>query len=140
MSCCKEHVKLEIDNLKHSALEFGFDFTWVSDIISKYGEDVLNLVLEAVRGGFSKDFVTEVLSKFGPLLLEFLVNLLNKNKMKLAMSGDIVVGEEVGVIDASILEVLIQKYLPVIVDKYKDQVVQMLVNWLADFLKNLTAK
>jgi hypothetical protein len=140
MSCCKEYVKLEVDNLKQSALEFGFDFTWITEIISQYGDDVLNLVLEAVRGGFSKDFVAEVLSKFGPLLLEFLVNLLNKNKMRLAMSGDVVVGEEVGVLDASILEVLIQKYLPVLLDKYKDQVVQMLVNWLSDFLKNLTTK
>lgn len=124
-------------DLKASAVEFGFDATWITDLVSKFGGDVLSLVVEAVRGGFSKELVIEVLEKFGPFVLELLVNLLNKQKMAAAFGAD-VSADKFGLIDISIIESLVQKYLPVLLEKYGNQIAQIIINWVVTYLKSLT--
>lgn len=138
MSCCKKEVNLvQVEDLKASALGFGFDANWIADIVEKYGHDVLSLVVEAMRSGFSLAFVVEVVNKFGPVLLEFLLTLLNKKKMHaLAAGEEFVVGDEVGVLDWALIETLIKKYLPIIVEKYGDAIVKFIVDWITNtFLK-----
>lgn len=138
MPCCKESnvVALHhVEDLKASAVGFGFDMSWLTDLISRFGGDVLSLVVEAVRGGFNKDLVVDVLDKFGPFVLEMLVNLLNAKKLHAGVAGDFVVGEEVGAFDGAILETLLKKWLPVILEKYGDQIVGLVVQYLLDYLK-----
>jgi hypothetical protein len=135
MPCCKEKHFVEVENvetLKASAMGFGFDFDWVSGLISKWGDNILSVVVEAVRGGFTKDVVVNIVEKVGPFALELLVNLMNKMKFHHAAAapGELVVGEEVRLFDASIIETLVQRYLPVLVEKYGDQIVKFVVDWL----------
>lgn len=140
MACCDKVAAMaqQLDESKEAALSFGFDTTWITDILAEYGQVALDLVIEAMRGGFSKDLVIEVLAKFGPAILEFLVTLLNKKKMAFASaenaSGN-VADQLAGFLDASIIEVLVQKYLPMIMEKYGEQIVQMLVEYILNSLK-----
>ncbi len=137
MPCCKEKEEVraaqiaQIEDIRLSAVGFGFDSTWISDLLAKYGSDAVALVVEAVRGGFSKDLVVDVLDKFGPLVLEFLINLLNKHKMAArGVAGELVVGEQVGAIDATIIQTMIEKYLPILVDKYGQQILDLIVSFV----------
>ncbi len=114
------------DELNLSAANFGFDPTWVADILSKYGEDALTLAIEAARNGFSISLVIEVLQKFGPALLQLLVDVFAHKQAALRMgvaegTGVILNGEVVqadSVFDASLLNVLVEKYLPMLLEKY----------------------
>lgn len=114
------------DEMNLSAANFGFDPTWVADILSKYGEDVLTLAIEAARNGFSVSLVIEVLQKFGPAILQLLVDVFAKKQAALrfgegagvVLTGDIVQGDNVLGVDASLLNVLVEKYLPIILEKY----------------------
>lgn len=136
MPCCKHAEKLSAENvvsLKESAVGFGFDVNWVADLVQQYGDDVLGVVVEAMRSGFSVAFVVEIVQKFGPVMLEFLLNLLNKQKL-LAASGEVVVADEVGILDASIIETLLQRYLPVILEKYGDQIIKFILDWVVNNL------
>jgi hypothetical protein len=109
----------EIEELKLSAVNFGLDPQWVADILAKWGAPVLALVVEALRIGFTQSFVLETLARLGPLVLELIVLIFNQKNMKFTtstgeiISGDVVIGEEAG-----ILVILIEKYLPVMVEKY----------------------
>lgn len=114
------------EELNLSAANFGFDPTWVADILSQYGEDALTLAIEAARNGFSISLVIEVLQKFGPALLQLLVDVFAKKQTSLRMgegtgvilAGDVVQGDNIFGVDSSLLNVLIDKYLPVILEKY----------------------
>jgi hypothetical protein len=111
------------EELKLSASNFGFDPSWIADILQKYGADVLALAIEAARNGFSVAFVVEVLQKFGPALLQFILDVFSHHQASLRMrnitgSGDVVTGDVIEGIDTSFLDVIIQKYLPIIIQKY----------------------
>jgi hypothetical protein len=111
------------EELKMSAANFGFDPSWIADILAKYGEDALTLAIEAARNGFSVAFIVEVLKKFGPTLLQFIVDVFTHHQASLRMrgmtgAGDVVTGDVIEGIDASFLDVIIQKYLPIILEKY----------------------
>jgi len=131
------------EELKLSASNFGFDATWVADVLSKYGDQVLALAIEAARNGFSVSFVVEVLTKFGPTFLGFLVSLIaKKNSMNFAATNDVLTGDIVG-IDSSVIEVLIEKYLPqiiekylpVIIEKYSGQIMQFVIQMILNAIK-----
>ncbi len=139
---------VKLDQLKVGAQNFGFDPSWIADVVSKFGPDALALVVELARQGFSVSLLTEVLDKFGPSLLQFFINYLNHLNVtpvtpKVGMTADVIPpGNLVEGIDANFIDmivtnylpVIIQKYLPMIVEKYGPQIVQFLVNWLT---KNL---
>jgi hypothetical protein len=119
MPCCKE-TALKADALKASAAEFGFDPGWIADILQKYGPDVLALAVEAVRNGLSVSLVIEIVQKFGPGLLQFIVNWLqSKSFKKLGASGSSVVvnGPVIPGVDTSLIDIIIQQYLPVIMQQ-----------------------
>ncbi len=114
------------DELNLSAANFGFDPTWVADILSTYGEDALTLAIEAARNGFSISLVIEVLQKFGPALLQLLVDVFAHKQAAMRVGegtgviipGNVVQGDNVLGVDASLLNVLVEKYLPLILEKY----------------------
>jgi len=114
------------DELNLSATNFGFDPTWVADILLKHGEAALKLAVEAARNGFSISLVIEILQKFGPALLQLLVDVFVKKQAAMRMGegtgvivpGDVVQGDGILGVDASLLNVIIEKYLPMILEKY----------------------
>ena len=95
----------QIDTLKASAANFGFDGGAIADILEKFGPDVLALVIEAARSGFSIPWIMEVINKFGPTVLQFLADLFHKNAamaaMPMAMDGEVHNGV---VIDGKLVE------------------------------------
>jgi hypothetical protein len=105
--------------LKASAVQVGFDPSWVADLLQTYGPDVLAIAVDAVRNGLSVSLVVEILQKFGPGLLQFVVNWLQGKNMK--MAGESVVvpsgGPLVPGIDTSVIDVIIQQYLPIIMQQ-----------------------
>lgn len=141
------------EELKLSASNFGFDVSWIADVLTKYGDTVLALCIEAARNGFSIAFVVEILNKFGPAFLEFLVSLLTQNqamRMRLAATSEVLTGDVVTTggdliqgLDAGVIQVLIEKYmpmiiekyLPVLIEKYGDQLMQFFVQMILNALK-----
>jgi hypothetical protein len=123
MVCCKE-TAWRADALKASATQFGFDPTWIADLLQKYGPDVLALAVEAVRNGLSINLVIEIIEKFGPGLLQFIVNWLqSQNSKKLGVvSGESVVvppsnGPIIPGIDTNVIDIIIEQYLPIIMQQ-----------------------
>lgn len=118
-------VQLEI--MKASATEFGFDPTWILQIIGEFGPDVVAIVVEAMRQGLSKDLVVEIITKLGPMILQIMIAVMNSKKMSFT-PGDPQ--------QANILAILIQQFLPTIVEVYlpelwqrnKEHIIQMLVD------------
>jgi len=139
------------EDLKLSASNFGFDGGWVADVLTKYGDAVLALCIEAARNGFSVAFVVEVLTKFGPAFLEFLVSLFAQHQaMRMAATGEVLTGDVVTNggdliqgLDAGVIQILIEKYmpmiiekyLPVLLEKYGDQLMQFFVQLILNALK-----
>ncbi len=137
------------EELKEHAINLGFDSDFVTDVLSKYGPEILALIIEAARNGFTVDFIKEIMSKLGPILLELMVEIINRQKMEgfaadpmgfnagVVIDGPIVEGVEGPFIDILVekyLPKIIQKYLPLILEKYGDKLIQMLIEL---FLKNL---
>lgn len=135
------------EELNLSAANFGFDPTWVADILSKYGADVLALAIEAARNGFSVSLVIEVLQKFGPALLQLLVDVFAQKQASLRMAavaegtgvilgGDVIQADNVLGVDSSLLNVLVAKYLPVILEKYSPNLWAAFGPTIVDFVEN----
>lgn len=138
MACCREKAAMQASqDLQQSAANFGFDPAWIADVVEKYGPEVLAVVVEAARGGFSIQLIQDVMQKLGPLVLELLVNLLNKQKMARSFTGDEQMGDQVMSIDIGLIEVLVQKYLPLLLEKFGPQLVQMAVDWIVQHLQGL---
>ena len=125
------------EQLKASAVGFGFDPEWVAQILEQWGPDVLAVVVEAARQGLSVTTVVDILTKLGPKLLDLLISVLNKMKM-MGVAGDVVGGDVVQGVDSAVVDVLvekwlpviIQKYLPMIIDKYGPQLIQFVIDFL----------
>jgi hypothetical protein len=132
------------ENLKASAASFGFDPTWIEEVLNKWGPEVLATIVELARNGFSVTTIVEVLAKFGPLILEFLVNLLNRKK-SMGLAGDVIPGEIVEGVDSAFIDIIVQKYLPMIIEKYLPMIMEnygpKIIQFIVDtILKNLQTK
>lgn len=131
--CCKGMSACQhTEELKLAASNFGLDLGWIADILSRFGGKALAIVVEALRGGFTKELVVELLEKLGPEALELLVEWLSQYRMmkpqNLALQGEVttgvVTGEEVPVIQGAILQILVEKYLPQIIEKLGPMIIE----------------
>lgn len=141
MSCCSEvhlgvagHHAEMVEDLKVGVAGFGVTADEIADLIGKYGDTVLGTVMEALRSGFSKAWVFEALVSFGPVLLSWVLSLFNRRKMAMG-AGGLVVGEEVKMLEAGVFQDLLEKYLPMIVEKYGPQLIDLLVQYILKSLK-----
>jgi hypothetical protein len=135
------------EELKTSAMGFGFDASWVADILQNWGDDVLSLAIEAARHGLSVTLVVDILKVFGPSILEFLVEFLNKRSMAMQQQkfgaevdgiAAPVKGLQAGFIDVIIdkyLPIIFENYLPLVAEKYGPQLIQLLVEMVMRNLK-----
>ncbi len=141
---------MNIDTMKMSATNFGFDPAWIAQVLAKYGPDVLSIVLEAARNGLSVGLIMEVLQKFGPHALDLLISILNHKNLKRIgadiVDGPVVTGDNVltpadstfiDIIIQKYLPILIQQYLPIIIQKYGPQLLQLAVDAIIQYLQSL---
>jgi hypothetical protein len=142
MSCCGgqncgEKVSAlsadQVETLKVSAQNFGFDGSWIADIISKYGPDILSVVVELARNGLTVATVVDLLTKFGPEILQLLLSILHVQTMRAAAvksaTGEVFPPADLpsGPMD-SILITLVEKYLPILMQKYGPQILQAIMD------------
>lgn len=127
--------------LKSSAMELGFDGDWVADVLEKWGDELLGIIVEIARNGISVDFIIETLRKFGPFLLELLANVLNRRSM-VGLTGEVVPGPVLEGVNGAFLDSVIERFLPQILERilpnlleqYGDKIFQFIVKWLMDIL------
>lgn len=122
--------------LKESAEVLGFESNFVADVLEKLGPAVLETLVEAVRNGFSVSVVIDLLKKIGPTLFEILVTATSKLRLAGAPAGDkIVAGEllvatEVEELNGEIFKGLLEKFLPIIIEKYGDKLLKLILDML----------
>lgn len=131
------------------AVDLGFNEDWLSEVVTKWGADILNLLISLVQNGFSVGLIVEFIQKIGPGLLQLLVDMLSNRTMAMD-GGEVVVphewinAQQFGLFDGSIINSLLEKYLPVLVEKYLPLLVEkygnLFVQLVLDFLKNLEKK
>ena len=133
------------EQLKQSAINFGFDANWVASVPQKHNPEVLALAVEAARSGISVDVIMELIDKLGPIILQFIVEWINKKKMSAssASGADIVTGDVIEGVDSQFIDVIVEKYLPIIIQKYLPMIMEkwgpQLIQFVLDlFMKNLT--
>lgn len=127
----------QLDTLKASAENFGFDGGAVADILTKFGPDVLSLLVEAARSGFNVAWIMETLNKFGPTVFQFFTDLWSKNMsiapQAMSMDGEVatgvlLTGPVVEGMDSNLLSTLLEKFLPMLLEKYGPQLIQLLMD------------
>lgn len=141
---CHTEVKaLQVEELKVSAQALGLDEAGVADILEKWGSDVLAVCVEAARSGFSPVWVMNTLTRFGPTVLEFFTDLWNHNGMVAAASveqgvvlGDLkVTPENLEMFDGALIQKLAEKFLPMLMDKYGERILELIVEAILNSLK-----
>lgn len=131
----------QIETLKVSAQNMGFDGDTVANVLEKFGPDVLSLLVEAARSGFNVAWIVDTIAKFGPTVLQFFVDLWHKNAAFAAPMGmegtGVVLPDSVMVegMDANLLQTLLEKFLPIILEKYGPQLIQMLMDAILNAIK-----
>jgi hypothetical protein len=134
----------QIDILKASAQDFGFDRGVIADILEKFGPDVLALVVEAARNGFSIQWIMDTFNKFGPTVLRFLSDLFSRN-MAMAevpmsfdgspQTGVVINGDLIEGMDSNLISTLLEKLLPMLLEKYGPMLIDFLMKLFLDALK-----
>lgn len=127
--CCKE--------VEANMVGMGFDPTEVIDFVTKYGQDILTVISDGIQMGLSKEFLVEILTKFGPLVLEWLIDLLNKKDQGTGVDATLSNAMLSGSISDVILDKLLDKLqdmLPELIEKYTPVVVNALIAALMKYL------
>jgi len=134
----------QIDILKASAQDFGFDSGAVADILEKFGPDVLALLVELARSGFTIQWIMDTFNKFGPTVLQFLQDLFTRNmaiaEVPLSVDGSpqtgvVIDGQIVEGLDSNLITTLLEKFLPLILEKYGPQLIEYLIKMVLDAIK-----
>lgn len=133
------------EEIKLSAVNLGFDTSWIADVLTGYGQDVLSLAVEAARNGLTVGLIIEIVQKFGPSLLQLIVNLIqHRHSMAFAASEaevfppvpPTVPGPVLPSMDSSLVTVIIQQFLPTILEKFGPTLIQALIQVVTEMLQN----
>ena len=115
----------EQTQLQTDAVQMGMAPSDVAEIVSKYGPDVMSVIVEALKGGFSVPFVLELFRLFGPIFLDFAISLFSeKKKMGMAENDEeaelekLLRGSPVQGLPEELVKVLFTKLLPYVIKKY----------------------
>ena len=137
MTCDKNACKCDqTEALKAQVVGFGFDPSYIADLIQKFGPDLLGIVVEAVRQGLSVATIKDIVEKFGPDVLNLLLGVLN-NKSAKAFAGDqgvvipggVVVADQAG----GLIDIILQNFLPQVLQKLLPVLVQQLPQLLQQY-------
>ncbi len=135
----------QIDTVTVSAQNFGFEAGVISDILERFGPEVLALITEAARSGFGVQWIIDTLNKFGPNVLQFFMDLWSKNVGIAGVApvgvdgavqtGVLITGDVVEGMDSNMLSTLLEKMLPMIMEKYGPQLIEMVMKLVLDAIK-----
>jgi hypothetical protein len=115
----------QVNKLENDAVTMGMSAPEVGEIVSKYGPDVLSVMVEALKGGFSVGFVLELFRLFGPIFLDFAISLFTEKKKMGMVEGDeekvlndLLKGSPVQGLPEELVKTLFTKLLPYVIKKY----------------------
>lgn len=126
------------NELHATAVTYGFSAPWVADVLENYGEDVLQACIDGAKHGFGISTLIELLKHVGPKLLAFIVSVKSK-LMKLTFGAKLndnglIVGDDVGVVDATMLSLINEKYLQPLIEAKGGQLLQTILSSLLNLL------
>ena len=130
----------EVNELKLTADNYGVTPEFTAEVLTKYGPDVLAVVIKALQSGFSFSFVLEVFKRFGPVVLEFFLSLfttstkeMESKAQKGLVASDITLADflndkNTAAFAPIITKVLLDKIIPYIIENYGQQILQGILN------------
>ena len=134
----EQHVSDDqVQALSTEVQQMGMAPAEVADILSRYGPEILSVVVQALKNGFSMPFVLELLRLFGPIALDFTISLFTAKKSLSAQSetkdpfselnkilqndpevSKVLEDSQIGALTPQLVSVLVEKLLPYLVKKY----------------------
>ncbi len=154
-----------MSDIKTEALGAGIDLSWVTQILSQWGEKALEIVttlvkygfdpaflvkvlqgggavllqmiLDAVQNGLSKDWVVRFFTAFGPAILQFILDVYTKMTTKGFAAADSAIANSI-VIDLlkKWLPTIVKDYVPPVLIQHNQEVSDMIIDVLTNFIKN----
>lgn len=130
----------EVNELKLTADNYGVTPEFTAEVLTKYGPDVLAVVIKALQSGFSFSFVLEIFKRFGPVVLEFFLSLfttstkeMESKAQKGLVASDITLADflndkNTAAFAPIITKVLLDKIIPYIIENYGQQILQGILN------------
>jgi hypothetical protein len=114
-----------MSELVNYAVSAGLDKQWVSDLVSRYGEELLQVVVQALQAGLTPDLIVRIVQDFGKLGLEVYMHMKLASVKMGASAGDPLVPAEMSVTpDAMLLKGLLKMLLT----SYRPQIKELLVS------------
>ena len=133
-------------DIQLEAQSFGISVEQASEILTKYGPQVLSVIIAGLKGGLSLSFLMESLKLFGPMVVEFLSTLFVEKKKQLeenAAQG--LVAQDTSVANAlkggvdslppAVTTILLEKLLPWALDRYGQQIIQAIMEAIMKGMK-----
>lgn len=132
----------EQTQLKADAVQMGMAPNDVAEIISKYGPDVMSVIVESLKSGFSVAFVLELFRLFGPIFLDFAISLFTEKK-KMGMTENdeerelenLLKGSPVQGLPEELVKVLFTKLLPYVIKKYGPDMLAAVITAIDKYTK-----
>jgi len=151
----EQHVNDDqVQALSTEVQQMGMAPAEVADLLSRYGPEVLSVVVQALKNGFSMPFVLELLRLFGPIALDFTISLFTAKKSFSAQSEEkdpfgelnkilqndpevnkVLEGSQIGALTPQLVSVLVEKLLPYLVKKYGPQLLAAIIQAIEDWTK-----
>ena len=139
-SCNTQLAENEIQAQSFEAQSLGISAEISTDILVKYGPQVLAVVITGIKNGLSLSFVMECLKLFGPAILDFITVFFTKSRDHLTpqsldangmfSESEITVALAKGSVEAlppAVVNILLEKLLPWMLDKYGQQILQAIL-------------
>lgn len=134
--------------MSNDAQQLGMSPESVAEVLSKYGPEMLSVVVEGLKNGFTLSFCMELLKLFGPVVLDTLVSIFNKTKTMVGAQSlsasaatesavaDILSKSKVESIPPAILNILLEKLLPWALEKYGQQIISAIIETVLSSIKS----
>lgn len=142
----------EIDDMKNNAISRGMAANDVTDLVSKYGPEVLSTISEGLRSNFSVSFIMEMIKKFGPNVLDFLLTMFSDIKMQANYQSEnnlglgslskeqvqeILKDQKMGGISTVLLKLVVKNILPKIVELYGQDILDAIVKTVTNAVEGI---
>lgn len=159
MSTCDKMPEDQLQALSTEVTQAGMAPAEVGELLSRYGPEVLSVIVQALKNGFSMPFILELIRLFGPIALDFAISLFTAKKSLSAQSetkdpfGDlnkilqndpevakVLETSELQALTPQLVSVLVEKLLPYLVKKYGPQLLAAIIQAIEDWTKEPETK
>jgi hypothetical protein len=138
-SACATPLVAATQPLTLTATNLGLSPADVADVVAKFGEPVLQLIVQGLRGGLTWSFLKSILDTLGPLFVGFAVQAYTSSTHLFGATAPspIIEGTQVGAGPfLNILLKLLADYLPQLVQQYGPQIIDAVIKILVDALNS----